>query len=138
MQYLKRKMGSAHCPTGRVFNIGSGVGQNTGYRVQFGSGRSVEIYNQVFTGIFFNLGYFGYFRVYQGISGIYEYLRVYWYIGPLLLVVVSKTLLRLNGSSGDLEDICTCSYVYKGNIKGYFMVRLTPPTTHTHLMFIFL
>ena len=55
------------------FNIRSGVGQNTGYRVQFGSGRSDEIYKQVFPGIFFNLGYFGYFRV----SGYIRYLRVF-------------------------------------------------------------
>ena len=47
------------------FNIGSGIGQNTG----FGSGRSVEIYDRVFSGIFFTFGYFRVCRVFSGISG---------------------------------------------------------------------
>ena len=50
-----------------------------------GSGRSVEIYDRVFPGIFFTLGYFrvfrvfsgnfGYFRVFSGIFGYFGYLR---------------------------------------------------------------
>ena len=51
----------------RLGRVGSGIGQNTGYRVGFGSGRSVEKYDRVFPGIFF------YFRVFPGISGIYGY-----------------------------------------------------------------
>ena len=43
------------------FNIGSGIGRNTGFR----SGRSVEIYDQVFSGILFTLGNF---RVFLGIQ----------------------------------------------------------------------
>ena len=71
------------------FNIGSGrVGYWTKYRVagRVGSGRSVEIYDRVFPGIFFTLGYFrvcrvfscilGYFRVFSGISGYVGYLQV--------------------------------------------------------------
>ena len=77
------------------FNIGSGrVGYWKKYRVagRVGSGRSVEIYDRVFSGIFFTLGYFrvflgisGYFWVFPGISG---------YIGYHLffLEVVSQTL----------------------------------------------
>ena len=50
------------CPAGRVFQywVGSGMRQNTGYRVGFGSVRSVKLYDRVFPGIFF---IFGYFRV---------------------------------------------------------------------------
>ena len=54
------------------FNIGSGrVGYWTKYRVagRVGSGRSVEIYDRVFPGIFFTLGYFRVCRVFLGISG---------------------------------------------------------------------
>ena len=66
-------------------------------------GRIVEIYDQVFPGIFFTLGYFRVCRVFSGISG---YLRVYTGILDIIsfLVVVSK-ILRFDGSSGDLEDI---------------------------------
>ena len=42
------------------FNIGSGIGKNTGFR----SGRSVEIYDRVFSGIMFTHD-----RVFPGISG---------------------------------------------------------------------
>ena len=93
---------------GRVFQyqVGSGSGQNTGYRVGFGSGRSVEIYDRVFPGILFTLGYFRVCWVFPGMSGIYGYLRVYTGILDIIsfLVVVSK-ILRFDGSSGDLEDI---------------------------------
>ena len=44
------------------FNIESGIGKNTGFR----SGRSVEIYDRLFSGIFFTLRYF---QVFLGISG---------------------------------------------------------------------
>ena len=85
------------CRAQRVgfFSIGSGrVGYWKKYRVagRVGSGRSVEIYDRVFSGIFFTLGYFrvflgisGYFWVFPGISG---------YIGYHLffLEVVSQTL----------------------------------------------
>ena len=45
----------------------------TKYRVagRVGSGRSVEIYDRVFLGIFFTLGYFGVCRVFSGISGYF-------------------------------------------------------------------
>ena len=65
------------------FNIGSGrVGYWTKYRVagRVGSGRSVEIYDRVFPGIFFTLGYFRVCRVCRVFSGIYGYvgyLRVF-------------------------------------------------------------
>ena len=49
--------------------MGLGIGQNTGKRVGFGSGRSVEIYDRAFPGIFFTLGYFRVFWVFLGISG---------------------------------------------------------------------
>ena len=55
------------------FDIGqvwSGIGQNTGKQVGFGSGRSVEIYDRAFPGIFFTLRYFRIFRVFLGMSGI--------------------------------------------------------------------
>ena len=66
------------CPAGRVFQyrFGSGIGQNTGYRVGFGSGRSVEKYDRVFPGIFFSFGYFGYFRVCRVFLGLPIYTRV--------------------------------------------------------------
>ena len=62
-----------------------------------GSGRSVEIYDRVFPGIFFTLGYFRVCRVcrvFTGMSGIYGYLRVYTGILDIIsfLVVVSKIL----------------------------------------------
>ena len=47
-----------------IFTLGSAQ------RVGFGSGRSVEIYDQVFLGISF---IFRYFRVFLGISGISGY-----------------------------------------------------------------
>ena len=70
------------CPAGRVFQyrVGSGIGQTTGYRVGFGSGRSVEKYDRVFPGIFFSFGYFRVFRVFPGMSGIFGYFWVYPYI----------------------------------------------------------
>ena len=79
------------------FNIGSGrVGYWTKYRVagRVGSGRSVEIYDRVFPGIFFTLGYFRVCRVFSGIYGYVGYLRVYTGILDIIsfLVVVSKIL----------------------------------------------
>ena len=67
---------------------------------------SVEVYDQVFPGIFSTLGYFRVCRVFSGISGYVGYLRVYMGILDIIsfLVVVSK-ILRFDGSSGDLEDI---------------------------------
>ena len=53
--------------------VGSGIGQNTGYRVGFGSGRSVKICDRVFPGISFSLGYFQVFRVFRVFSGIFGY-----------------------------------------------------------------
>ena len=111
-------VGYQQCPAGRVFQyrVGSGIGQNTGYRVGFGSGRSVEIYDRVFPGISFTLGYFrvfrvfsgifGYFRVFRVSTGIYGYQRVFTGILYIIsfLVVVSK-ILRFDGSSGNLEGI---------------------------------
>ena len=66
---------SDQCPAGRVFQyrVGSGIGQNTGYRVGFGSGRSVKICERVFPGISFSLGYFQVFRVFRVFSGIFGY-----------------------------------------------------------------
>ena len=62
------------------FNIGSGrVGYWTKYRVagRVGSGRSVKIYDRVFPGICFTLGYFRVCRVFPGMSGISGDLRGY-------------------------------------------------------------
>ena len=59
-----------------LFNIGSGIGRNTGFR----SGRSVEIYDRVFPGISFIFGYFRVFRVFPGMLGIFGYIWVYPYI----------------------------------------------------------
>ena len=58
------------------FNIGSGSGTNTKKRVGFRSGRSVEIYDRVFLGIFFTvfLGIHEYFRVFLGIYDIISFL----------------------------------------------------------------
>ena len=61
-------------PSRQVFQyrVGSGIEQNTGQRVGFGSGKSVKKYDRVFPGIFFLSGfsgYFGYFWVFLGISG---------------------------------------------------------------------
>ena len=58
-------------PAGRVFSISGRVGYWTKYRVagRVGSGRSVKIYDRVFPGIFFTLGYFRVCRVFSGISG---------------------------------------------------------------------
>ena len=61
------------------FSIGSGIEQNTGERVGFGSGKSVEKYNRVFLGIFFSFGLFWVFRVFPGMSGIFGYFWVYPY-----------------------------------------------------------
>ena len=72
-----------------------------------GSGRSVEIYDQVYPGIFFTLRYFGYFRVCQVFTGIYGYyLRVFTGILDIIsyLVEVSK-LLKFDECPGDLEGI---------------------------------
>ena len=95
----------------RVFQyrVGSGIGQNTGYRVGFGSGRSVKICDRVFPGISFTLGYFRVFRVFRVFwvfSGINGYQRVFTGILYIIsfLVVVSK-ILRFDGSSGNLEGI---------------------------------
>ena len=90
--------GISQCPTGRVFQywVGLGTVQNTGDRVGFGLGRSVEIYVWVFPVIAFTLGYFGYFRVYQVFTAIL-------YIISFLLVM--SKMLRFDGSSGDLEGI---------------------------------
>ena len=63
---------SRQCPTGRVFQyrVGLVIGKNTGKRLGFGSGRSVEIYDWVFSGIFCTLGHF---LVFLGISGYIGY-----------------------------------------------------------------
>ena len=52
------------CLAGGVFQyrVGSGIGQNTWYRVRLGSGRGVKIYDRVFLNIFFTFGYFRVFR----------------------------------------------------------------------------
>ena len=60
------------------FNIGSG--QVLDKILGIGSGKSVEIYDQVYPGIFFTLGYFWVFRVFPGMSGIFGYFWVYPYI----------------------------------------------------------
>ena len=57
--------------------MGSGWVKITGKSVTFKSGRSVEVYDRVFLGIFFT---FGYFRVFPGMSGIFGYIWVYPYI----------------------------------------------------------
>ena len=59
------------------FSIGSGIEQNTGLRVGFGSGKSVEKYDRVFPGIFFSFRYFRVFRVYPGMSGIFGFTHIY-------------------------------------------------------------
>ena len=68
--------GPEQCPTGRVFQyrVGSGIGKNTGQRVGFRSGRSVEISIGYFRVSFLlsgntNSGYLGYIRVIPGIPG---------------------------------------------------------------------
>ena len=76
---------TVQCPAGTVFHyqVGSGNGQNTGKRVGFRSGRSVEIYHRLFPGIFFTFGCFRVFRVFwvfPGMSGIFGYLWVYPYV----------------------------------------------------------
>ena len=75
-------MHSAQCPAGRVFQyrVGSGRVLDTIPGSGFGSGRSVEIYDWVFPGIFFTLGYFRVFRVFPGMSCIFGYFWVYPYI----------------------------------------------------------
>ena len=77
----KKWLNTTHrqCPAGRVFQyqVGSGIGENTGQRVGFGSGRSVKTYDRVFPGIFFTHGYFRVFRVFPGMSGIFGYFWVY-------------------------------------------------------------
>ena len=60
------------------FNIWSG--QVLQKILGIGSGRSVEIYDQVNPGIFFTLKYFRVFRVFPGMSGIFRYFWVYPYI----------------------------------------------------------
>ena len=76
------------CPAGMVFQyrVGSGIGENTGQRVEFGSGRSVEIYDRVFPGIFFTFGYFRVFRVFPGISGYVGYFRVFLGLPMYILI----------------------------------------------------
>ena len=62
--------------------VGSGIGQNTGYRVGFGSGRSVKICDRVFPGISFSLGYFQVFRVFRVFSGIFwVFFGYFGYVG---------------------------------------------------------
>ena len=97
------------------FNIGSGrVGYWTKYRVagRVGSGRSVEIYDRVFPGIFFTLGYFRVCRVcrvFSGISGYVGYLRVftgiYGYIGYHLFFGGSEQNIKVfkGGELGDSQ-----------------------------------
>ena len=60
--------------------MGSGWVKITGKSVTFKSGRSVELYDRVFLGIFFTFGYFRVFRVFPGMSGIFGYFWVYPYI----------------------------------------------------------
>ena len=57
--------------------VGSAIGQNTGYQVGFGSDRSVKICDRVVLGIFFTLGYFRVFRVFPGMLGNFGNLRVF-------------------------------------------------------------
>ena len=77
-----QRVGFFNIRSGRVLDKipGSGWG--------FGSGRSVEKYDQVFPGIFFSFGYFRVFqvfRVFPGMSGIFGYFWVYPYILRLRL-----------------------------------------------------
>ena len=77
------------------------VGYWTKYRVagRVGSGRSVKIYDRVFPGIFFTLGYFRVCRVFSGISGYVGYLRVftgiYGYIGYHLFFGGSEQSIKV-------------------------------------------
>ena len=61
---------------GRVFQYWVGSGRVLEKIPGSGSMRSVEIYNRVFSGIFFTLGYFRVFRVFPGMSGIFGYFWV--------------------------------------------------------------
>ena len=61
------------CPAGRVFQYRVGLGQVLEKIPGSGSGRSVEIYDRIFLGIFFTLGYFQVFWVFPGILGISRY-----------------------------------------------------------------
>ena len=55
--------------------VGSGIEKKSGSRrVRVGSGRGVEIFDRVFPGILFIIGYFRVFRAFLGISG---YFRVF-------------------------------------------------------------
>ena len=56
--------------TSRVFQFPVGYWKKCRKRVRFGSGKSVEIQNRVFSGIYFTLGYI---RVFLGISGYIGY-----------------------------------------------------------------
>ena len=74
--------------TGRVFQfqVRSDNGKNTRQWARFGSGKSVDIYDQVFSGIFLLSGISRYSWVFLGIPG---YFWVYW-ISSLFLEVVSQ------------------------------------------------
>ena len=111
-------MTDKQCPAGRVFQyrVGSGIGQNTGYRVGFGSGRSVEICDWVFPGISFTLGYFRVFRVFSGIFGYFGYLRVLMGINRYLQVYYISSLF-LSGIFGYFSYFWVCR-VFSG-ISGF-------------------
>ena len=57
------------CPGGRVFQYRVGSGRVVDKIPGSGSGRSVEIHNRVFLGIFFTFGYFSVCCVFSGIVG---------------------------------------------------------------------
>ena len=64
-------------PIGRGFSIsgrfGSSIEKKSRVAGGFGSGRGVEIFNRVFPGILFIIGYFRVFRVFPGISVYFLY-----------------------------------------------------------------
>ena len=82
---------SWQCPAGRVFQywVGSGIGQNTGKRVGFGSGRSVKIYDRVGVSKY-TIGYLRVFGVFPGMSGNFGYFWVF----PYILGFFFKHLIR--------------------------------------------
>ena len=68
MVSFQRGEGGGQGPTGGFFNIGQVLaGNRKKSRVAggFGSGRRVEIFNRVFSGVLFSVGYFRVIRVFR-------------------------------------------------------------------------